>query len=368
MTNSANENKPDIDNPVDLRFDNSGDLLIANAGTDANTDPGHMACVPAGAVTTGANSSTTVSTNVHDPIQTGTLGYDSRDGSVAIANTPVNAPVQLAEFVLNPTYQAAPAARNLIASGFGSLSVTEMPSLAAGTYAVALQKGLGEDPTCPGECGANGSNKVTILSPTGAKTDITDDTSFTVDEPFGLAFDAQNNQLVISNNSTWHRLVSFYTVATPPAAATFVKSINTTRRNTYVAASPDGHVAVAWVTQFGYMQVQVYDNTAARNAVFGPIPYNGTTTSCGSTYIYGNGTTIVNGLRWLSNTKLLVAVEANSSGSPNAKNGFYIYDITSSQVPAGFDDVTCSAFAAAPTNTGFVHVNNHPFAVAMRPF
>jgi hypothetical protein len=74
----------------------------------------------------------------------------------------------------------------------------------------------------------------------------------------------------------------------------------------------------------------------------------------------------VNGLKWLSNTKLLVAVESNNSGSPTAKNGFYIYDITNSEFPAGFDDITCSTFAAAPINTGFQHINTHPFGVAIR--
>jgi hypothetical protein len=357
-TNSTNENKPDINNPVDIRFDKSGDLLIANGGT-SNADPGSFACVPAGAVTTGANSSTTITQAGTNPIAFGYLAYDARDGSAAIANNPVSSSTQLFEYILSGSYSAAGSPRNLIAPGFGAVSVTEVPALAAGTYAVALQKGVEEDPA---HGGTVGSNKVALFSPTGVETDIADDTNFSIDEPYGLAFDSQNNQLVIANNSVWHKLLSFYTVS----PVSLVKTINTGFKNTYTATSPDGHVAVAWVKQFGYMQVQVYDNTAARNPVFGPIPYNGTTTSCGSTYIYGNGTAIVNGMRWLSNTKLLVAVESNNSGTPTAKNGFYIYDITNSEVPAGFDDITCSAFAAAPINTGFVHVNTHPFGVAVR--
>ncbi|MEY2558728.1 MAG: hypothetical protein QOE34_2153, partial [Verrucomicrobiota bacterium] len=361
-TNSTNENKPDINNPADIRFDKSGDLLIANGGT-SNADPGSFACVPAGAITTGANSSTTITQTGTNPTQTGSLAYDSRDGSAAIANLAASSAKQLYEYLLSGTYSAAGAPRNLTAAGFGSHSVVEVPSLPAGTYAVALTTGTEEDPA---HAGAVGNNKIALFSPAGVETDITDDTTFSIDDPYGLAFDSQNNQLVIANNSVWHRLVSFYSVS----PVSLVKTINTTRKNTYVATSPDGHVAVAWVTQFGYMQVQVFDNTAARNPVFGPIPYNGTSTSSCSnpsaTYIYGNGTAIVNGLKWLSNSKLLVAVESNNSGSPTAKNGFYIYDITNSEVPAGFDDITCNAFAAAPINTGFQHITNHPFGVAIR--
>ena len=68
-----------------------------------------------------------------------------------------------------------------------------------------------------------------------------------------------------------------------------------------------------------------------------------------------------------SKTKLAVAVEANSSGSPNSLNGIYVYDITNLTVPTGFDDVACSAFSAAPTQTGFQHITNHPFGLAFKP-
>ena len=364
VTNSINEGKPDVDNPVDVKWDTTGDLLIANAGTGGG-DTGDLACVPAGSIATGANNSTTVSTNVDDPIQTGLLAYDSRDGSAAIGNTPVNAPDQLAEFTLAGDYTAAPASRDYKSSGFGALSVAVMPDLAAGTYAIALQKGHEEDPS---HSGTTGSNKVTIFKADGSSYDITDDTTYTIDEPFGLAYDEQNHQLVVANNSTWHTLVSFWSVGT--SSATLQKSINTSQLNTYAAASGDGHVAIAWVTDFGYMQVQVYANpggTAAPTRVGGPIPYNGTTTSCGSTYIYGSGTTVVRGMQWLSNTKLAVAVEANGSSGPNTLNGIYIYDITNLTVPAGYDDVTCSAFTAAPTQTGFQHLNYHPWALAFKP-
>src|SRR3984885_2933332 len=351
-TNQAGVN--DVDNPLDLRWDTTGDLLVANGGGSVG-DNGNIACVPIGAIATGANSSTTVTTNVDGP---GSRAYDSRNGTVAAAMNPTSSPVQLGEFVLTGNYTAS--TNKLVPAGFGSLgAVTEMPSLTAGTFAVSLTTGAEEDTA---HAGTAGTNKVAILSPTGVETDITDDTTYAVDKPWGLAWDNQNNQLVIANNSSFHKLLSFYSVS--PVSQ--VKTINTTFKNTLVAASPDGHVAVAWVKPFGYMQVQVYDNTAARSPVFGPIPYNGTTTSCGSTYTYGNGTTIVNALKWLSNTKLLVAVQSNNAGSPTALNGFYVYDITNSAVPPGFDDVTCSAFVAAPINTGFVHVNNKPLGAAFK--
>jgi hypothetical protein len=348
----------DVDNPVDLRWDTNGDLLVANAGVGAG-DNGNVACVPIGAIATGANTSTTVTTNVDDPANPGTLAYDSRDGSLALANTPVAAPVQLATFLLNGNYVAG--SHNLTASTFGTFAVTEVPGLSNGTFAVALATGAEEDAT---HAGTNGSNKIGIFNAnTGATSFIgPDDTTYSVDEPNSLAWDAQNSQLVIANFSTFHRLLSFYNVS----PVSLAKTINTTHRNTITAASPDGHVAVGWITSFGFPQVQVYDNTASRNPVFGPFPFNGTTTSCGSTYIYGTSVAI-NAMRWLSNTKLMVAVNINTGASQNANNGLYVLDISNSAVPTGFDDVSCSAFAAAPVNTGFVHLTKKPFGIAFKP-
>ena len=362
-TNEAGVN--DVDNPQDLRWDSTGDLLIANGG-GAPGDNGNVACVPLGAIATGANSATTVSTNADDPIS---LGYDSRDGTLAVANQPASSPKQLAEYVLTGNYTAS--SNNLHVAGFGSFgtgTATEMPSLAAGTFAISLSTGAEED-TSHG--GTAGTNKVAIFSPTGVETDIADDVNYSVDNPWGLAWDAADSQLVIANNSVWHRLLSFYSVSGAPALQ---KSVLIGFKSTLVAASADGHIAVAYVggVTSGDMKVQVYANhpgATAPTPVFGPIPYNGTTTACGSTYIYGNGAAIVNALRWLSNTKLLVAVQSNNSGTPTAENGFYVYDITNSEVPAGFDDgASCSTpFPAAPINTGFVHVNNKPLSAAFKP-
>ena len=357
VTNSTNEGKPDVDNPLNALFDSSGDLLIGNGGTTTGSpqDNGSVACVPAGAILTGQNSASTVTPNVDDPVG---LAYDKRDGSVGISNNPTSSPVQLAEYILNSGLKQAAAARNLTASGYGSFGLTNIPALTAGTYAIGLTDGLETDPAHN-----TGKSKITILSPTGAKTDITDTTTFSIDIPRQLAWDGTNNQLVIANNSAFHKLLSFYTVS--PVA--LVKTINTGRRNDKVAVSPDGHVAVSGATSFGVPQVQVYDGTTARTPVGGPIPFNGTTTSCGSTYIYGSGGGAVNSLVWLSNTKLLIAVQVYSGSNSTAQNGLYIYDISATAVPPGYDDVTCSSFAAAPKQTGFVHLATKPFAAAFTP-
>ncbi|HEY0428594.1 MAG TPA: hypothetical protein VGC76_12505 [Pyrinomonadaceae bacterium] len=358
VTNSTNEGKPDIDNPLNMLFDTSGDLLIGNGGTTTGNPPdnGSLACIPVGAIATGQNTSTTVSTNIDDPVG---IAYDSRDGTVALANNPASAPVQLAEYLLNGIYTAAPSGRNLTAAGYGSFSVVNLPTQPAGTYAIGLTDGLETDPAHN-----VGKSKIAIITPTSsttsAETDIIDGAgpNFSVDIPRGLAWDTQNSQLVISNNSAFHKLLSFYTVS--PVA--LVKTVNTGGRNDKVAASPDGHIAVATYTAFGTAQVKVYDNTAARNPVSGPIPFNGTTTSCGSTYIYPQS--IVNSLTWLSNTKLLIALQSYNGSIASAQNGLYIFDISATAIPSGFDDISCSAFSAAPKQTGFVHLTNKPLATA----
>jgi hypothetical protein len=355
VTSSSNEGKPDVDNPLALAWDNIGDLLIGNGGTGTGSpvDNGSLACVPLGSIATGTNSASTVSTNVDNPVS---VAYDSRDGSVALANNPVGAPAQLAEYLLTGNYTAAGSPRNLIASGYGNNGVVGIPALTAGTYAAALTDGLETDPAHLG----TGRSKIAILAPTGVETDITDTTTFAIDNPHAIAWDAQNNQLAIANFSQFHELLSFYTVS--PAMQ--VKTINTAMRNYAVAASADGHIAVAGNGAFGAPQVKVYDNTGARNPVGGPIPFNGTTTSCGSTYIYANA--VVNAMTWLSNTKLLIALQS-FSGTATPQNGLYVFDIGATAIPAGFDDVSCSAFTAAPQQTGFVHLANKPLGAAFKP-
>jgi hypothetical protein len=364
---------PDVDNPLDLVFDSTGDLLIGNGGTTTGSpvDNGNLACVPVGAIATGQNSSTTVTTNVDDPVG---IAYDSRDGSVALANNPTSAPEQLDEFLLTGNYTAAAAGRDLAASGMGSFGLTNVPTLAAGSYAISLTTGVENDPAhntgsakiaIVAETSATTSTETDIL-PSGAGTNCTANpcaipATYGIDIPHQIAWDPNASQLVIANNSAFHKLLTFYNLS-----GTQVFAINTGLRNDKVAVSPDGHVAVSGTGSFGYPQVKVYDNTAARNAVNGPIPFNGTTTSCGSTYIYGSGA-VVNSLSWLSNTKLLIALQSYNGSTATAQNGLYVFDISATAVPAGFDDVSCSAFAAAPKQTGFVQFNNKPLGTAFKP-
>lgn len=171
-TNSTNEGKPDVDNPLDLAWDTNGDLLIGNGGTTTGTpqDNGNLACVPVGAIATGANTSTTISTNVDDPVG---IAYDSRDGSVALSNNPTSATTQIAEYTLSGNYAAASPPRNLAASGYGSFGLSAIPDLAAGTYAIGLTDGLETDPAHN-----TGKSKIALFSPTGSETDITDTATF----------------------------------------------------------------------------------------------------------------------------------------------------------------------------------------------
>ena len=144
-TNSTNETKPDVDNPQVLAWDTNGDLLIGN-GDDGGANHGNMACVPVGAISTGANTSTTVSQNVTSP--TG-IAYDPRDGSVALADNPATASFQLSEYLLTGNYTAATGGRNFHETGtnVGAFSVTNMVPLAGvfpgnGTYAVTRHQRL----------------------------------------------------------------------------------------------------------------------------------------------------------------------------------------------------------------------------------
>ncbi len=243
---------PDVDNPLDLVFDSTGDLLIGNGGTTTGTpgDNGNLACVPVGAIATGQNSSTTVTTNVDDPVG---IAYDSRDGSVALANNPTSAPEQLDEFLLTGNYTAAATGRDLAASGMGSFGLTNLPTMAAGSYAISLTTGVENDPAHN-----TGSAKIAIVAPTSATTSSETDivpsgtgtnctanpcaipATYGIDIPHQVAWDPTNSQLVIANNSAFHKLLTFYNLS-----GTQVFAINTALRNDKVAVSPDGHVAVA---------------------------------------------------------------------------------------------------------------------------
>ena len=349
ITNSQNENKPDVDNPLAAVFDSSGDLLIDNGGSTIGGDYGDLACVPAGAIVTSANASTTTSSDVNSPL--GGIAYDSRDNSVALGNTPggTSGGYDFVEFLLSGDYTLAPSSRD-VSSTLASEAVVAVPALPAGSYAVALTNGTDNH--------NGGTSKVTLVNSDGTKTDIS---SAQIDLPSGLAWDNQNQQLVVSNQSLFTGPgadLAFYTVTGTP---TLVKTIDPGAASGYpaytaVAASPDGHIAAAYFSYTPEFQIQVYDNTSNRNPVGGPIPYNGTSTPNGN-YIYDTGSVgsgpggseKIYAMQWLSNTKLIVAFHTSASG----KMGYYIYDISTLVVPSGYDDNSGNTFAAAPKQTGF---------------
>jgi hypothetical protein len=377
VTGSTNEpGKFDVDNPESLVWDATGDLLIGNAN-DGGVNHGNMACVPVGAIATGASSSTTVSTNVSSPVG---IAYDSRDGSVALANLQPGSTYNLSEYLLTGNYTAAGASRNMKVNlpNLGSNAVVNITAagLSNGTYAIALTDGGETDSTHNGS--TTHYSKIGILSPDGTQTIIeastgtaTSPTAFAIDNPTALAWDSTNNQLVIANGSIWHKQMSFYTISGSGSSLVVAqtKVIAVPSKQFKVATSPDGHVAVQYNDPIGSGAplIQVYDNTLLRSAVGGPIPYNSVSDGAGScsTYIYGPiGTFSVDALVWLSNSKLLVAFEDNGD---NTKNGLYIYDISSLVVPTGQDDGTCVGYAAAPKQTAFQHLTNRPFAAAFKP-
>jgi hypothetical protein len=378
VTNSTNENKPDVDNPESLKWDTNGDLLIGN-GHDGSVNSGNMACVPVGAIATGANTSTTVSTNVSSPVG---MAYDSRDGSVALANEQPGATYNLSQYLLTGNYTAAPAADNIKVNqtNLGSNGgIVNIPTLPAGSYAIALDDGNEVDTASSG--GSTGHSEIALINgSTHTVTHMSDPESppgsgnaahgFAIDNPWGLGWDAQNSQLVIGNFATFHHNLSFY-----DTSGNFIKAVNTTHKNNLVAVSPDGHIAVAEIATFlGYPQVQVYLNasgTTAPTPVLAAIPFNGESSGCGGggTHIYGSDTAVVQSLEWLSNTKLLIGLKSTSAGVYTAQNGLYIFDITASAVPTGTTDTGgCPAFSsAAPKQTGFQHLNQRPFATAYKP-
>ena len=357
VTNSTNENKPDVDNPRDLVFDGSGDLLIANGGQGGamvagSPDYGDLACVPAGAIATGSTTTTTTSGNAKDP-ESIAIGTDS---SVALGNVPASTTYDLIEDVFSTTYAPAPTSRDIAnPGGLGDTAVVALPTSGAnpaGTFATAITNGTT-------------TSKVAIKRPDGTETDITDST---IVDPDALGFDANSSQLVIANFNTNASYLDFYSVGSTPAK---VKALlirddgggNSQVEGAKVAVSPNGYVAVGGISSSGNPEVIVYDNTAARNMVGGPIPYDSTTTSCGSTYVYGQ-TVIVNSLRFLSNTKLLVALQSSTT----AKQGVYTYDITQTQTNTGFDGVTCAAAASSVKQTGFLNfATNPPLGAAYKP-
>jgi hypothetical protein len=385
---TASTNQPtqnDVDNPVSLLWDNSGDLIIGNGGTTG----GNMACVPVGAIATGANSATTITQNIDDPVG---LAYEPRNGTVAVGNNAQGSPPvpELAEYVLTGNYTAS--TNNLtgtLRTGNGTIgqSLINLPSpVAAGTFAVTLSDGCEADPapknwqgvTVANPCGHAGTNEIAIFGPTGSTTLIQDASTFHVDIPFGLTWDSTNSQLIVANYSAYHPGVAFYTTG-----GFFQKTDGhnyfTNSQNPYmVAANGAGLFAVAYTTALSSDQVQIYTNAPGAvgpTPVFGPIPFNAASNAGCTTYPYGSNA-VVNGMTWLSNTRLLISVQSfNSGGTPQVGSvggqtvgmGLYIFDTATSQTPALWDDQSCTPVAAYPAQKAFQAFSFKPFATAFKP-
>ena len=350
---------PDVDNPLQLAWDTNGDLLIANGGTTVGGDVGNLACVPIGAIATGANTSTTTTSDVNDPTS---MAYNSTNGNVAFADAGSSATYDFSEYTLSGNYTEVTAAR-INDAACNSTGVVSLPTLAAGTFAVSLvcpNGGLLE--TDPAHGGAHA--KVTIVFANGTTSVISDDQAaqgYAVDNVQGIGWDSADNQLVIANESSFHKTVSFYTVS--PVAQQ--KVINTTLRNYMVATTTDGHVAIAGLssTGSGKSKILIYQNASGTTlpTLVGTIPFNQTTTACGATYVYGANA--VRSMTWLSNTKLLVALQSNAAG----KQGLYIFDISASASPGGFQEESgCGAEPNGPAQSGFKSFTNVPYGTAYK--
>ncbi len=340
----------DVDNPLVIAWDVNGDLLIANGGSGAAADPnGNFACVPVGSIATGSAQSTTVTQNIDVPES---LAY-GQHGTVGLADS-AGTTIAFSEFVLAGNY--VPADSGSTGSGTPNLTIAEeggdggtftvaLPTLSSSsdTFAVALFGGPSHTP------------KVTIVTSTGGTTDITD-TNIT--DPVGLAWDATNSELVIANNEAPQTDILTYTLS----PVTKQQTINTSDTNYYVAAAPDGKLAVAGASFTGTSQVFIYSSSVAGRTLVTTIPFNATTTSCGATYIYNPG--VITSMSWLSATKLMISLNSSVTSS---KNGIYIFDVSASQTNAGFDDITCNPEPNGPKQTGFQLITNKPLGTAFKP-
>ncbi|HEY0869722.1 MAG TPA: hypothetical protein VGD55_04945 [Acidothermaceae bacterium] len=367
-TPTLSDQSNDVDFPQDLLFDGNGDLLIANGGA-GNPDFGNFACVPAGAISTGANVATVLTTNVDDPAFIA-LGSD---GSVGLGNSVANSTYDFEEFILSGTYVAAATTRDIARSGAvatqGVVALPATPANPSGSYAVAITDGT------------QANSKVVIKHPDGTSVTITDAHMY---DPF-IAYDPSNSQLVVANDgrgSTSGNFqlsnVQFYTVGTTPVK---VKEIvldddgtgNAAAAPYIVSASSTGLVAVGIISEDNNAEVVLYNGTSSRGEIAAPIPYDATTTNdfSYSTFVIGNSgntVTAVTGLRWLTGTKLMVSLEAEISNSPvSGWNGLHTYDTTQTQANSGYEPVYQNAEGASAKQTGFQSLSSLPSAVAYKP-
>jgi hypothetical protein len=392
----------DVDNPQDMVFDTNGDLMIANGGA-GNPDFGNFACIPAGAITAGASANATVitSTKLDDPAS---IAFGT-DTSVAIADdAPYNGTTDdLDEFILSGTYAEASTTRQVADSSFSGLSalgVLALPTSGAnpaGSYAVSIGNGSNPPTSNPLNQNPGGespsTSEVVFKHPDGSTVTLNDS-----DNTLGLAdiaYDPSTGYLItasgVANNNnntatgTTSYLDAWHTTSgsqTSPVWSYVMISAGTTPASSWfspnhVAASSAGYIAVSGEDQNGAMFVQVYnDGPSAPTLQGAPIPFDGTTTSGGSTYAFDSGAgangyeIFVNSLKFLTSTKLLIGVQTYDT----TWQGFYIYDVSNLTTPAGGGqpcspcyDQFGNAFGAGPTYVAFHHTTNHPLASAFKP-
>jgi hypothetical protein len=192
------------------------------------------------------------------------------------------------------------------------------------------------------------------VQPSGTTTDLTDATG--INEPFSLAWDSFNHQLVVANQSSHTLNVAWFTLS--PFAK--VKSINTNLNHYLAATAANGFTAVAGSSGSGEAQIQIFDNTASRTLV-GVIPYNIFVTGCSGAFLYPNSA--VTSLLWLTNTRLLVGLKT----SDTTKHGLYLYDTSRSQPNPSCDDQGAIPLATSPLQTVYHQTSNTPLGTAYKP-
>jgi hypothetical protein len=272
----------------------------------------------------------------------------------------------MAEFVLNGTYTAASATRDVAQSAYpgdgAHQNVVALPATAAnpsGSYAMAFTNST------------QAGTHIIIKHPDGSTSEFPQDASDVF--PY-LTYDPANNQIVAANQNGTASHITYWSVA----SMTKVKDVviendgsgnSQAQANGPIAASADGHIAMIVTGSSGFPELVIYDNTASRNKVGGVLDYGATTAAFGATYTYGGTVSAnsVNKLIWLNNTKLLVNLYSQHSHVATGANGMYIYDITQTMAQGGFDGNGNAEQTPVVKQTAFQSLSNAPYSAAYKP-